>query len=172
MLPQLTAPESVQTPELRAALWQWEWDEVRNAAKAVHTLPAAAVVRQLFTPLMTVPSPARANEVLRMDGVGRICPERCARCLSTTRGLETAFKGLRRRAYAIAVRSQAAQRRALQECRTLSAQPEVYTDINLTVRQFGQQESIKSVEEGLKNFYKREPLEGANQYQCDRCNKV
>lgn len=162
------------TPELRAALWQWEWDEVRNAAKE-QCIPYQ--LQRLFVNLYTSDDRAVSTEELTKS-FGWTGSDAFAQndvqemFIKLKEALETTFKGTPQ-AELMQSLYEGKQRSGVRckECGTLSAQPEVYTDINLTVRQFGQQESIKSVEEGLKNFYEQEPLEGANQYQCDKCNK-
>ena len=41
----------------------------------------------------------------------------------------------------------------------------------VTIRPFGEHvENIKSLEEGLQEYFKSELLDGENQYFCERCN--
>lgn len=55
-------------------------------------------------------------------------------------------------------------------CGNKSARTDAFTDLKVTIRPFGETESIGSLEEGLQKYFQPELLEGANQYHCDRCN--
>eukprot|EP00960_Hanusia_phi_P027412 746827-Hanusia_phi.AAC.1 len=48
-----------------------------------------------------------------------------------------------------------------------SLKEEPFMDLSLNIKQFGNPQPIKSVEEGLANFIKPETLDGNNQYQLD-----
>eukprot|EP01051_Picozoa_sp_SAG22_P018820 SAG22_NODE_3285_length_1805_cov_2.285463_1_plen_470_part_10 len=46
-----------------------------------------------------------------------------------------------------------------------------FTTLDIAIRQFGDPEPIKTLEEGLHKFFEAELLSGANQYSCETCAK-
>jgi hypothetical protein len=162
------------TPELRAALWQWEWDPSRNAAKE-ECIPYQ--LQRLFVNLYKSKDRAVSTEELTKSfgwtGSEAFAQHDVQEMFNLmSQALETTFTGT----------PQAQLMKSLYEgrtkdgvrckdCGTLSARPDVYTDICLSIRQFGKPEAIKSVEEGLQNYFEQEQMDGENQYQCDKCGK-
>jgi len=57
------------------------------------------------------------------------------------------------------------------ECGKLSARQDVYLDIPLVIKPFGETTAVHSVQEALQRFVQPEILEGANAYFCERCQK-
>jgi ubiquitin C-terminal hydrolase len=162
------------TPELRAALWQWEWDGTRHAAKE-QCIPYQ--LQRLFVNLCISDDRAVSTEELTKS-FGWTGSDAFAQhdvqemFMKLKEALETTFKGTPQGGLMQSL-YEGKQRSGVRckECGTLSAKPEAYSTINLTIKQFGQEHCIQSVEEGLRNFYEQEPLEGENQYQCDKCSK-
>jgi ubiquitin carboxyl-terminal hydrolase 47 len=59
----------------------------------------------------------------------------------------------------------------LQECNHESSRTDKYLDIPLVIKPFGQETSMRSVQEALWKFVEPEQLTGDNRYSCERCAK-
>eukprot|EP01052_Picozoa_sp_SAG31_P007611 SAG31_NODE_366_length_16817_cov_17.317921_4_plen_190_part_00 len=57
------------------------------------------------------------------------------------------------------------------ECGHESKQPCKFNRIDIAIRQFGDPEPIRSVQEGLAKFFKAETLDGDNKWTCPKCQK-
>ncbi|CAG0917184.1 unnamed protein product [Notodromas monacha] len=57
------------------------------------------------------------------------------------------------------------------ECGNEKAREDIYQDIQLPIRPFGQAKTYASVEEALQAFVQPEILNESNQYFCEKCNK-
>eukprot|EP00727_Mastigamoeba_balamuthi_P009974 m51a1_g56 putative ubiquitin carboxyl-terminal hydrolase 47-like isoform x2 (1178) ;mRNA; f:177637-182668 len=57
------------------------------------------------------------------------------------------------------------------ECQKYNARQDVYLDIPLVIKGFGETRAVSSIEEALTKFTQPEYLEGPNAYMCERCNK-
>lgn len=58
------------------------------------------------------------------------------------------------------------------ECGTEKSREDKFMDIPLPVRSFDSKITYNSVDEALRAFVQPETLEGNNQYNCEKCNKM
>ena len=46
-----------------------------------------------------------------------------------------------------------------------------FTSLDLAISEFGSTHKIRSIQEGLRGYFKSETLDGDNQYHCEKCEK-
>lgn len=161
------------TPELRLGLYDWKYNpQVYEAVDKC--IPAQ--LQRLFVNLQTSDMRAIETDALTksfgwtgMQAFEQQDVEEMSKILFDA--LETKFKdtpqaGLVECLYTGEVEDYV----RCKVCGNKSARTDAFTDLKVTIRPFGETESIGSLEEGLQKYFQPEVLEGANQYHCDRCN--
>ena len=161
------------TPELRFALYRWQWREGGDAKEM--SIPYQ--LQKLFANLQTADKRAvettelthsfgwTAADAFQQHDVNELFNILCD-------SLENNFRGTRG-AGVIASLFQGKEKDYLrcEECGQENSKTEVFNSVLVPVKNFGDPYPISSVEEGLRKYYTAERLCGDNQWECPRCKK-
>eukprot|EP01043_Picozoa_sp_COSAG02_P056312 COSAG02_NODE_6660_length_3432_cov_3.082208_2_plen_778_part_01 len=160
------------TPELRFALYRWQWSEERGEPKA-ESIPyqlqklfcrmQMAEVSAVETKALTRSFGWTSADAFQQHDVSELFAIFCD-------SLENNFRGTRG-AGVIASLFEGREKNYLRcvECGFESSREETFKSVIVPVKNFG--EYIGTLEEGLHNYYTSERLTGDNQWHCERCNK-
>ena len=161
------------TPELRFALYQWQWREGGDSKEM--SIPYQ--LQKLFANLQTADKRAvettelthsfgwTAADAFQQHDVNELFNILCD-------SLENNFRGTHR-AGVIASLFQGKEKDYLRclECGHENSREEVFNSVLVPVKNFGDPYPIRSVGEGLEKYYTAEKLCGDNQWECPRCKK-
>ena len=161
------------TPELRFALYRWQWKAERGESKE-ESIPYQ--LQKLFCMMQSAESVAVETKALTVS-FGWTGPEAFQQhdvnelfnvfCDS----LENNFKGTRGAGVISSLfEGREKQYVRCEVCGFESGREEKCRSVMVNVKQFGDPHPIRSIEEGLDNYYTSERLCGDNQYHCEKCN--
>eukprot|EP01052_Picozoa_sp_SAG31_P008322 SAG31_NODE_418_length_15893_cov_5.433899_7_plen_556_part_00 len=160
------------TPELRYALYTWRWTEGRDKPKE-ECIPYQ--LQLLFCRLQTVDSGDVQTKELT-DSFGWTGADAFVQhdvnelLLVLTSALENCFKGTAGDGV-IQAMFEGRQKNFVRctHCGHESKREEVFKNVQIYVKPFGETTAIGSLEEGLHREFSTERLCGDNQYNCDGC---
>jgi hypothetical protein len=166
------------TPELRAALYAWDYDSMARAPAKNVCIPYQ--LQRLFVNLQVSDAKAVPTEGLTKsfgwsstDTVAQQDVQEMFQVLKMA--LETTFKGTPQNGLVNALyEGKLKDYVRCKECGYEGGKTEPYADLNIDVKAFGAPAPIRSVEEGLAfRFTNVEEMNEANgnQYHCDKCKK-
>jgi ubiquitin C-terminal hydrolase len=163
------------TPELRCALYSWQWTAGRDPPKE-ECIPYQ--LQRLFVNLQVDEGRAvgtaeltksfgwSSSDAFAQQDVQEMFNLLC-QALETTFA-KTPQEGLIKALYEGTVKDYVCCKSCLYEG---GAGVTAINDINIDLREFGSTETIASVEEGLRKYFASEVLDGDNQYDCSKCKQ-
>ncbi len=161
------------TPELRFALYRWQWDAGRGESKAdsipyqmqkLFCLMQSAESRAVETKALTASFGWTGADAFQQQDVNELFNVLCDSLENNFRGtrgrgvIESLFEGREKHYLRCSV------------CGFESSRQEKFRAVMMNLKQFGDPRPIASIEEGLDNWFTSERLNGENQWHCERCN--
>eukprot|EP01043_Picozoa_sp_COSAG02_P008412 COSAG02_NODE_268_length_26526_cov_28.495554_19_plen_1158_part_00 len=160
------------TPELRLALYRWQWDAARGESKEdsipyqlqkLFCLLQNAETAAVDTKQLTTSFGWTGAEAFQQHDVNELFNIFCDSLENNFRG--TTGAGVMKNLFA----GRENQYVRCEACGFKSSREEEFRAVIVPVKQHGDPHSIGSIEEGLDNYYKSERLCGDNQWYCEKC---